>query len=666
MSPQPVNLQVLHTLANDPRAFFVHITHSQQPSGWYWYDEILQDRGFSALVARQAVEAATTVCGGPCVWFDWLDPMFLNCRTLFDEVDTGPPIHLMQMYGTVQQAFDALKPSPYNDNQWLPQRSRVMRMLLEHVLNQSDALQSALVGSHPWPLAAVIARKAPAPDPRALASDQFWGIDIHSGTGQNTMGKLLRHYRDNVVASAPVTGDQAVARSVAMGAISLLTTEARLLSPDPTTQQQRCIVRISPQLPEGVTATIGVSCVVVVDTSGSMAPQMHMVRQMLSHLLTSGILDNTADEITFVQFADNARAAAEDGPNAALGPLDRNRQQALLAFIRGLEAYGSTNLSTGVLVGLEQLNLARANNTKCLCILTDGRPCGDPLLNGSSSAYSQRLLAKVKEIAEVGSVNVFPIGVQRSIDSAPLTDLATTYNGEFAYVATITEANSKCEEILHHMKRTVARNLTLRAEVSAGIIRGISTSCNLRTSNDTTFEVFIADQYDGETPRDVAFTLEVDSQCETVNVAYTLNFTDVTELPDGSQRTLRAVVNLPPSQLSLRPSKVYYDAVNGLRYMEAINTVTGMSDDRRAPAAALVGRGTRHGHCTSGMDSTSSTWFKALELQIVMGYLRGQTGDSFCSPLLLAKLDQAYEALNRSPAEGDHVSRALGSTRGGR
>ena len=258
---------------------------------------------------------------------------------------------------------------------------------------------------------------------------------------------------------------------------------------------------------------------------------------------------------------------------------------------------------------------------------------------------------------------MFPIGVESSIDSAPLTDLATAYNGEFAYVATITEANSKCEEILHHMKRTVARNLTLRAEVSAGIIKGISTSCSLRTSNDSTFEAFIAVQYDGETPRDVAFTLEVDSQCESVTVTYTLNFTDVTELPHSSQRTLRAVVNLPQPQLSLRPSKVYYDAVNGLRYMEAINTVTGMCNDKRTPPAALVGRSTRHVHSQEWM---SGTWFKALELQIVMGYLRGQTGDSSCSPLLLAKLDRAYQALNRSPVEGDHVSRALGSTRGGR
>ena len=123
-----------------PRWFVVHVTHLHRPAGWYWYDEILQDRGFSALVARQAVEAATSVCGGPCVWFDWLDPMFLNCHTVFDVVDSVPPIHLTQMYDTVQQAFDALKPSPYNDNQWIPQRSRVMRMLLEHVLNQSDAL----------------------------------------------------------------------------------------------------------------------------------------------------------------------------------------------------------------------------------------------------------------------------------------------------------------------------------------------------------------------------------------------------------------------------------------------------------------------------------------------------------------------------------------------
>ena len=47
-------------------------------------------------------------------------------------------------------------------------------------------------------------------------------------------------------------------------------------------------------------------------------------------------------------------------------------------------------------------------------------------------------------------------------------------------------------------------------------------------------------------------------------------------------------------------------------------------------------------------------------------YVKSSHGKSGIHKSLLAKLGQAYEALNRSPAEGDHVSRALGSTRGGR
>ena len=115
MLPQPVDLQILHTLANDPRAFFVHITNSHRPSGWYWYHEILQDGGFTALVARQAVEGATTVCGGRCVWFDWLDPMFLNCHTVFDEVDAGPPNHLTQMYDTVVLGLTSCTGNPLSN-----------------------------------------------------------------------------------------------------------------------------------------------------------------------------------------------------------------------------------------------------------------------------------------------------------------------------------------------------------------------------------------------------------------------------------------------------------------------------------------------------------------------------------------------------------------------
>lgn len=54
------------------------------------------------------------------------------------------------------QAFDAPKPLPYDDTKWLPQPSQVMRMLIEYILKNNEALQSELLGSPPWPLAAAI------------------------------------------------------------------------------------------------------------------------------------------------------------------------------------------------------------------------------------------------------------------------------------------------------------------------------------------------------------------------------------------------------------------------------------------------------------------------------------------------------------------------------
>ena len=98
------------------------------------------------------------------------------------------------------------------------------RMLIEYVLNQNRALQFALLSSHPGPLAAVIARDSPVTDQRSKDSDQFLGIDIYSGEGENTMGRLLQEYRDQLGAMGQ-SSERSVPQSVSAGAVNLLTTE---------------------------------------------------------------------------------------------------------------------------------------------------------------------------------------------------------------------------------------------------------------------------------------------------------------------------------------------------------------------------------------------------------------------------------------------------------
>ena len=112
------------------------------------------------------------------------------------------------------------------------------------------------------------------------------------------------------------------------------------------------------------------------------------------------------------------------------------------------------------------------------------------------------------------------------------------------------------------------------------------------------------------------------------------------------------------------PSVVYYDAINGLRYMRAVNTVKRMIDDETPPIAALVGRG-RRPYTTRNTDQprATSTWSKVLELKLALGYLRS-------SPVrdttLETKLLKNIQALESSPKEGAHVNRSLNATRGGR
>ena len=639
----------------DGASLLVHISEGQAigtGAGWYHYSDILTLKGFTPRVSQCAVSASTKLCGGTCVWMDWLDPMWLNHGAVFCEVFAPPVIKLgpAGVCTTVQGALDALKPNPYIDTAWLPQRERVMRMLIEYVLNGNKVLQSELLKSHPWPLAAVIARMVPVTDERSKASDEFWGINIHSGKGENTMGRLLQDYRDQLIAMGQAV-HRAVPGCVEAAAVKLLTTEATV-----TTDQQRCVVRISPGSMQHATA--GVSVCLVVDTSGSMHPYLQTVKLMLRHLLTSDDILSGGDEITIVQFATDARAVDEG--NATLGSfVDTARQNALLDFVNGLHADGYTNLSTGVIMGLEQLKKATEGNTRCLFILTDGQPHADPLL-AASEPYSMALLRKVKETVDGSTVNVFPIGFQRDVDSAPLSNLAADYNGTFEYVLTIDEANSKCEHIIRRMKSIVTRNLTLQARAVGGKISDIATSCELHTSSEDTLCVSIADQYCGETPRDVLFTLTPHTGEEEVSITYTLGFEDVAQ---KNTQTLHATVTVPHAQLRLLPSEVFLDAVNGLRYIETMQTVKRMIDvGDEIPAAALPGR--RRGMPILSCPHTESPgWSKCIELELVLGYLR-------CSPVctksLQANVLRSLTALKETPLEGVHVTRSLGSMRGGR
>ena len=89
-------------------SLLVHISEGQAidhtgGAGWYHYSDILALKGFTPRVSQCAVSASTKLCGGTCVWMDWLDPMWLNHSAVFHEV-VAPPVIKLGSHGVYTTA----------------------------------------------------------------------------------------------------------------------------------------------------------------------------------------------------------------------------------------------------------------------------------------------------------------------------------------------------------------------------------------------------------------------------------------------------------------------------------------------------------------------------------------------------------------------------------
>ena len=196
-------------------------------AGYLRTDVVLQAHGHTADVAHRVVQTATTTYagdGGGWLWVaDW-DFLLFNIRNPFEYTEKDDPIHLDRKYETLQEAFHGLKPDPWDEAQWRTQRERVMQHLIEYRFNGNTALQASLRATYPWPLVAITA-------------DQFWGYDIHTCQGENTLGKLLQAYRTTIVMRA--NGIPACPRKCATKVVQMFSTETYTHEGD-----YECIARI--------------------------------------------------------------------------------------------------------------------------------------------------------------------------------------------------------------------------------------------------------------------------------------------------------------------------------------------------------------------------------------------------------------------------------------
>lgn len=154
-----------------------------------------------------------------------------------------------------------------------------------------------------------------------------------------------------------------------------------------------------------------VSMGIVVDTSGSMAPNMRLVRELVAELAKSA---GPADEFALIQ--------ASDRPVILSGFADASSLQSRVEFV---SARGRSALLDAVYMGSQVVRTGR-NARKVLLVISDG---------GDSSRYTE---GEIRESLAQTRVRVYTVAATGSEPGAPemafLKRLADDARGRFASV----------------------------------------------------------------------------------------------------------------------------------------------------------------------------------------------------------------------------------------
>eukprot|EP00966_Prymnesium_polylepis_P123270 2849962-Prymnesium_polylepis.1 len=200
-----------------------------------------------------------------------------------------------------------------------------------------------------------------------------------------------------------------------------------------------------------------VDIVAVVDRSGSMQGEaMAQLKRTLRLLVENGL--SSDDKLSIVAF-----------DNQVTTPLPLTQQtvagrEAALAAISKLEVGGQTNLSGGLLHGIDVLLSGCPDGgarTRAVLLLTDGH-ANQGICDG------QGILAAVQGVLQGRSLTLFTFGLGSSHDEDLLRALAEPHNGLFYFLGTADSIPPAFADCLGGLISVVAQNATLRLKVQDG------------------------------------------------------------------------------------------------------------------------------------------------------------------------------------------------------
>ena len=367
-----------------------------------------------------------------------------------------------------------------------------------------------------------------------------------------------------------------------------------------------------------------VDVVAMVDCSGSMHGDKMEQMKMTMRLLVQSLA--CSDKLSIVAFDSDVTTPL------ALTAQNASGKEAALSAVSKLSAGSLTNLSGGLLRGLDELlsmDSEASARTRALLLLTDGHAnvgVQDPA----------GILAAIQGVTQGRSITLFTFGIGCDHNEDLLRALAEPNNGLFYFIQKSDDIPSAFADCLGGLVSVVAQNakLTLEPVAAAAALSKVHGSYRIDHTKEGRAEVYLGDVY-GEDNKDVLLTLELPERTSVV----------IADEPDAV--VLRATLryfSVPTCQMEeisaelsiLRPEVTPTDQPVDLKLDEQVNRIKIADAMEAATAAADEGRLeagrellTEASALVSASPSHSSPFTKAL-ISDVKRVLNGFTdGDTY-------------------------------------
>lgn len=254
------------------------------------------------------------------------------------------------------------------------------------------------------------------------------------------------------------------------------------------------LIKLQAPVKEYEDVSTPINLCLVLDRSGSMAGDklqetIESVKMIIANLRNDDIL-------SVVIFGDLVNTLIP--PQKVTSSRDH-----LLKAVEGIKAAGSTNLSGGLLMGIEHLNKSKTDDSiNRLLLLTDG--CAN-----AGITDPKKLVNLVRSAKQENSIITTTLGFGEEFNEDLLIEMANSATGNFYYIQNVDDAPKFFSEELHGIQQVVAQNIVVEIQPETKIVEKIEqTSSHVEYMNNTNLFVELGDAIAGEEKK-ILFAMEI-------------------------------------------------------------------------------------------------------------------------------------------------------------